>query len=120
MKESVDMNLKEIAVKSITLSELYNTRTQITTDEVLGKPLTIAKVDVVSTDMSSYAVCIFNEYPDRFYNAGLVLTKVVKNWISCLGSIEAVNESLNETPVQIVLNLEKTKNKNNVVTVSIL
>lgn len=114
------MNLKEIAVKAITLSELYNARTQITTDEVLGKALTVAKVDMVSTDMSSYAVCIFKEYPDRFYNAGLVLTKVVKRWVECVGSIEAVNESLNESPVQIVLNLEKTKNKNNVVTVSIV
>lgn len=113
------MNLKSIAQKTITISELYTERTALTTEELLGKELTIQLVDLVDTSDSQYSVCVFKECPTKFYNGGLILTKIIKSWILEAGSASAVNDMLAKEDVHIVLNLEKTRSKNSIVTVKV-
>ena len=75
-------NFKESAIKETTLSEIMTGRTQLTTDDIAGKTLTVVDFDIAAMDGKQYAIVVFKERPDSYYNAGMVLSKIVLNWVN--------------------------------------
>lgn len=89
-------------------SRLTLGRNQMTTDAVTDQPLTLRDFDIVGymdgDKEVSYAVCIFDEFPEGYYNAGAQLTEVC-------ASIEAAGlaEQLRETGYKLALKSKTTK-----------
>lgn len=89
-------------------SRLTLGRNQMTTDAVTDQPLTLRDFDIVGymdgDKEVSYAVCIFDEFPEGYYNAGAQLTEVC-------ASIEAagLTEQLRETGYKLALKSKTTK-----------
>ena len=116
-------NFKESAIKETTLSELMTDRTQLTTEDIAGKILTVVDFDIIAINGKQYAIVIFKEHPDRYYNGGMVLTKIVLNWIDDFdGDIIAAATALaNAGGVQFKFNVGKTKDgKRNLTTVEVV
>lgn len=112
---------KDLAMKSMTLSELHNNRQKLESDSLYGKELTIENFDLVDTEDMRFAVFTFVEFPDSYYNGGLILTKMIMNWIAECGSIEeALKDYHNSEPLKIKLTESKTREKNNLVTVTVI
>lgn len=90
-------------------SRLTLGRNQMRTDAVTDQPLTLRDFDIVGymdgDKEVSYAVCIFDEFPEGYYNAGAQLTEVC-------ASIEAAGlaEQLRETGYKLALKSKTTKN----------
>lgn len=89
-------------------SRLTLGRNQMTTDAMTDQPLTLRDFDIVGymdgDKEVSYAVCIFDEFPEGYYNAGAQLTEVC-------ASIEAAGlaEQLRETGYKLALKSKTTK-----------
>lgn len=116
------MNLREMAKKVTTLSELMSDREKIETSEVVKKypeGVHVEAIDVVETSEARYSVAVFNECPERFYNGGLVLTKIADAWLSEY-TIEEVNAELKKNPVKMRFSESKTKGNNNITVIDVL
>lgn len=50
---------------------------KLSTDDVVGKTLTIMDVDYITTKTGTCGVMIFKEFPESFYFTGTVLTNLV-------------------------------------------
>ena len=89
-------------------SRLLQGRTQLPTDAVKGIPLTLRDFDLVTFKRdeieTTYAVCVFDEYPESYYNAGKQLTEI------CAGIAEAgLQEMLQQEGYKIMLETKTTK-----------
>lgn len=117
-------NLKSTAQKATTLSDLMVDREQLTTDELSGKTVTPIAVDIAVLQGKKFPVFIFAEYPDLYYNGGLILMKIVEAWLSSAdGDIDALNDELstNTGDIRFRFRLGKTKDgKNNLTTIDII
>ena len=116
-------NFRESAIKETTLSDLMLGREQLTTDDIAGKVLTVENFDIIAMGGKQYAIVIFKEYPDRYYNGGMVLTKICMNWIDDFdGDILATSEALKQSGgVAFKFNTGKTKDgKRNLTTVEVV
>lgn len=116
-------NFKESAIKETTLSELMNDRIQLTTDDIAGRVLTVVNFDIIATNGKQYAIVIFKEFPDNYYNGGMVLTKIVVNWVNDFdGDITGASTALAKAGgVQFKFNTGKTKDgKRNLTTVEVV
>ena len=116
-------NFRESAIKEITLSDLMVGREQLTTEDIAGKVLTVSDFDIADMNGNHYAVVIFKEYPDRYYNAGMILTKICMNWIDDFdGDITATSEALKQSGgVALKFVVGKTKDgKRNLTTVEVV
>lgn len=88
-------NLKSAAQKATSLSELMNGREQLTTAQVENQTLTPIAVDIASVNGKKFPVFVFAEAPDRYYNGGLILEKIVEAWVADAdGDLSAVNDEL--------------------------
>ena len=54
-------------------------RSQVSTDMILDKELTITDFSMAKTKNGECAIVIFQEMPDNFYFAGTVLTGILKD-----------------------------------------
>lgn len=119
----IGYNFRASAIKETTLSDLMVGRTQLTTDDIVGETLTVEEFDIIAMNGKQYAIVVFKEYPDRYYNGGMVLTKIVLNWIADFdGDIIATSEALQKSGgVQFKFNVGKTKDgKRNLTTVEVV
>ena len=117
------MNFKELAQKELSLSPLMSGREQLKSEEINGKTLTLREFDFVSiVDHGTekvYPVCIFDEYPDRYYNGGMLLYKLCNAFAAEFGGdVEAASNALFESGgVTLRFKNAKTRNGNNITTI---
>lgn len=113
-----------LAKDSLTLSELHNGREQIDTDDILGEELTVVDFDLIETSDATYATFVFDEYPDRYYNGGLILTKMVNTFIEEFGGLDKARDAYasgENGVLRIMLSAGKSaKTKNNLTLVEVL
>lgn len=74
------INFKSVAQSVTTLSDLMNGRTQLTTEDISGKTLTVIKFDIATVNNKPFPVVVFAEHPDKYYNGGIVLNKICYQW----------------------------------------
>ena len=120
------IDFRKIASKELSTSPLMANRTQITTDELNGKTVTITNFDFIDMKDSdvekTFPVLLFKEYPDRYYNGGLLLSKMCEAWANEMdGDIEAASNALEEFGgVKVEFRISKTKSGNNITTIIVL
>lgn len=108
------MGFKQIAKNAVTMSELHNGRTKLETAELVGQELKVTDFDIVVMQTGEeFAVFTFDGKPDRYYNAGLVLTKAVKEIADAYGGLDKAREAYKSAPAEdklcFKLSLGKTK-----------
>lgn len=128
-------NFRKIAQDSTVLCKLQSGRTKLETNDVEGKVFTInafdfapkfdksgAKiVDETTGEIDTYAVLTFAELPDKYYNAGVVFTKICRAWMEGYTTPEEASADLAaEGGVQVRFVMSKTKAGNNLVNVEII
>lgn len=121
------INFKKLAVDTLSLSPLMVGRTQLTTEELIGKEYTIIGFDFASItdehgDEKVFPVVIFLELPNRYYNGGAILSKLCETWTSaCGGDVETASDALRkEGGVCLRFSAGKTKRGNNIVSVQVV
>lgn len=119
-------NFKDVAVKTLSLSELMAGREQLKTEDLIGKTVTIMEFDFATiTDKGeekTFPVILFKEYPDHYYNGGTLLQKLCIAWAAMYdGDYETASEELsNSGGVQIRFRMTKTKSGNNLTSVDVV
>ena len=93
------MDFRKVAQAVFSSSQLQVGRTQIDTDEIIGKTLTIIAFDfaeaTVKGEKKIYPVILFSELPDHYYNGGTLLMNLCKVWSDYFdGNVEAASEEL--------------------------
>lgn len=118
----MSFNFRESAKKEVSLSELMANREKLETEDVIGKEVTIREFDIVVLDAKPFAVVLLDEFPDRFYNGGFVLTKLCQNWAEAFdGDIRAASEELKDSGGVVVrFTATKTKKGNNLTSIEVL
>ena len=126
---------KKIAQDSTVLCKLQSGRTKLDTEDVLGKTLTITAFDFApkfdkngaliiddsTGEVETYGVLVFAEMPDKYYNVGVVFTKVCHAWMAGYETPEEASVDLEaEGGVQVEFIMGKTKGGKNLVTVEIV
>lgn len=113
------LNLRDAAKKVTTLSELMSNREKIETQDLVKlypDGVHVVACDLVETSDARYAVVVFQEDGSKYYNGGLILTKIVDAWLA-LGDMEAINKQLEKEPVKMKFSEGKTKSGGKSVTI---
>lgn len=119
-------DFKEIAVKTLSLSELMVGREQIKTDDLIGKTATITAFDFATItdangDQKTFPVLLFKEYPDKYYNGGALLMKLCMAWMADYEDVEAASADLEKSGgVKIKFRATRTKGGNNLTSVDVV
>lgn len=106
------LDLRSIAQKTTTLSELMEGREAIKTPDLIKTfpdGVHINACDIVETVDARYCTVTFSEDETKFYNGGLVLTKIVDAWVQAGETLENVNKELAKNPVK--MRFTESKNK---------
>lgn len=119
-------SFREIAAKTLSLSDLMAGREKLTTEDLIGQTVTVTEFDFATindkgTD-KTFPVLIFAEYPDRYYSGGTLLAKMCAAWAAEYdGDISAASAALNdEGGVKIRFSAGKTKSGNNLTNIDVL
>ena len=126
-----ESKFKKVAQDATVLCPLMSGREKMTTRDVTKEDeLTIIafgfapKFDddgqpIVNPDtgeVDTYAVLVFAEYPDMYYTAGHVMTKVCKAWMDGYDTSEEASEDLKDDGgVKVKFTESKTHRGNNIV-----
>ena len=119
-------NFRDLARKATTLSELMENREKIQTGEVIKNfpdGITLNAVDVIKTSDAKYPVFTFVEDSTKFYCGGIVLSKIVDEWVKeHNGDLGMLNHDLAESGgVKVKLTETKTRDgKNNITEVEVI
>ena len=119
-------NFREIAAKTLSLSDLMAGREKLTTEELIGKTVTCVEFDFATiTDKGlekTFPVLIFAEFPDRYYSGGALLNKMCQAWAAEYdGDIATASNALSdEGGVKIRFSAGKTKSGNNLTNIDVL
>ena len=128
-------DFKKSAQETTLLSPIMVGREKLTTEDVVGKELTIIGfdfapkfdekgkpiVDEATGEADTFGVIIFAEIPDSYYCVGTVFTKVCKTWEAAFSSAKEASEALAaEGGVRVKFTPSKTKKGNNLTGVEIL
>ena len=117
---------REIAAKTLSLSDLMAGREKMTTDELIGQTVTVVEFDFATINdkgiEKTFPVLIFAEYPDRYYSGGTLLAKMCMAWAGEYdGDVAAASAALSdEGGVKIRFSAGKTKSGNNLTNISVL
>lgn len=117
---------RDVAAKTLSLSDLMAGREKMTTDELIGQTVTVIEFDFATvTDKGVekvFPVLIFAEYPDRYYCGGALLNKMCVAWAAEFdGDVGAASNALSdEGGVQIRFSTGKTKSGNNLTNITVL
>ena len=119
------VNFREIASRTLSLSELMTGREQLKTEQLVGQEVTIIAFDFATiTDKGeekTFPVVIFKEYPEHYYNGGALLSKLCAAWTAECGDIETASQALEESGgVKIRFRATKTKSGNNLTSIDVL
>lgn len=125
----------QIAQDNTSLCPLMSGRVKLSTEEILGKEMTIvafdfapkfdkngeAIVDDSTGETDVFGVVVFAEMPHRYYCVGTVFTKVCKAWANGYDSPQEASADLEkEGGVKVRFRQSKTKKGNNLTAVDIL
>ena len=119
-------NFREIAAKTLSLSDLMAGREKITTEELIGQTVTCVEFDFATINDNgkekTFPVLIFAEHPDRYYSGGTLLNKMCQAWAAEYdGDISAASNALSdEGGVKIRFRTGKTKSGNNLTNIDVL
>lgn len=118
-------NFRESAMNSTLLSSLQNNREKISTEELINAfpdGITVNAFDFATVQDKTFAVVTFSEDDNRYYNGGTVLTKMCLNWAAGFaGDPEAASTALAKAGgVKLKFAESKTKNGNNVTTITVV
>lgn len=120
------IDFRKIASKELSLSPLMANRTQIKTEELIGKTVTIIGFDfahmVDKGVEKTFPVLLLEEYPDRYYNGGCLLAKMCEAWANEFdGDVEAASDNLADFGgVKVEFRTSKTRSGNNLTTINVL
>lgn len=117
------LDLRAIAQKTTTLSELMEGRECIKTPDLIKAypdGVHINACDLVETNDARYCTVTFTEDATKYYNGGMVLTKITDAWIAAAENIENVNKELSKNPVKMKFSEKKTKGNNNITIIEVL
>ena len=112
-------------MNSTLLSSLQNNRNKISTEELISSfpdGVTVNQFDFATIEDKVFAVVTFAEDDTRYYNGGTVLTKMCLNWAAGFaGDPEAASTALAKSGgVKLKFTESKTKNGNNVTTITVV
>ena len=118
-------NFREEAMKSTLLSVLQKDRTKISTEELVSQfpdGVTVNQFDFATIEDKVFAVVTFAEDGTRYYNGGTVLTKMCLAWAAGFnGDPESASVALMKSGgVKLKFTETKTKNGNNVTTITVV
>ena len=118
-------DFRKIALESTLLSKLQNDREKISTHDLIQRfpeGVTVNAFDFATIDDKSFAVVTFKEDDSLYYNGGAVLSKMCVAWASGFaGDPEAASTALAKAGgVKLKFAEEKTKNGNNVTTITVV
>lgn len=120
-------NFREIAAKTLSLSDLMAGREKMTTEDLIGQTVTCVEFDFATiTDPKqgekTFPVLIFAEYPDHYYTGGTLLNKMCQAWAAEYdGDISAASAALSdEGGVKIRFAAGKTKSGNNLTNITVM
>lgn len=117
---------REIAAKTLSLSDLMAGREKLTTEDLIGKTVTCVQFDFATINdkgtEKTFPVLIFDEYPDYYYTGGTLLNKMCSAWADEFGGdIAAASNALSdEGGVKIKFTSGKTKSGNNLTNIIVL
>lgn len=131
----MSFNFKKSAQQSVSLSSLHAGRTQLDTAAIVGQTLTIEQFDIAflpdkNGEVKSFAVIVFKEMPQHYYNGGFVLTKIVETWVNAFhdkvddfqAAVALANDAYRAAAddVQVKAVETRTKSGNNLVSIEVL
>ncbi len=120
-------DFRKVAQSTLSLSELMAGREKLDTKDIVNKDLTIANFDLATMeteegDSSTFAVVQFAEFPDKYYNGGTILTKLVTAWANLFNvDVDEAAASFLETGgVKVRFKEGKTRRNRDVITIEVL
>ena len=118
-------NFRESAMNSTLLSALQNNRAKISTDGLIERfpdGITVNAFDFATVQDKTFAVVTFLEDDGMYYNGGTVLTKMCLAWAAAFdGDPESASIALAKAGgVKLKFTEAKTKNGNNVTTITVV
>lgn len=118
-------DFRKAALDSTLLSTLQNDREKISTHDLIQQfpdGITVNAFDFATIDDKSFAVVTFNEDNTKYYNGGTVLSKMCVAWAAGFaGDPEAASTALSKAGgVKLKFAEAKTKNGNNVTTITVV
>lgn len=106
------MNIREIAKKATSFSELCADRDLISNEDIekyFPNGITIVDAEEVTVDNSRYYVYIFNEEKRKFAGSGTILTKIFDQIMEqCDGDVEQFHKEMSQG-LKVKLTADKTK-----------
>lgn len=118
-------NFRESAMNSTLLSVLQNNREKISTEGLIERfpgGITVNAFDFATVQDKTFAVVTFLEDDGMYYNGGTVLTKMCLAWAAGFdGDPESASVALGKAGgVKLKFTEAKTKNGNNVTTITVV
>lgn len=119
-------NFREIAAKTLSLSDLMAGREKITTEELIGQTVTVTEFDFATISDKGvekvFPVLLFAEHPTRYYCGGTLLNKMCQAWAAEYdGDVAAASNALSdEGGVKIRFSAGRTKSGNNLTNIDVL
>ena len=118
-------NFRESALNSTLLSSLQNNRNKIYTEALIATfhdGSTGNALDLATVKDKTFAVVTFVEDDTKYYNGGTVLTKMCLAWAAGFdGDPESASIALGKSGgVKLKFAESKTKNGNNVTTITVV
>lgn len=118
------INIKNIAKKEITISELMEGREKIETRDIIKyypNGIHINKCERVTTEKDgkpeTFYIYLFDEEPERFAFSGYILNKIFNAILeACEGDFSQMNEELAEQKLTVKLSESKTKSNKQPIT----
>lgn len=122
---NIMFDFRKAALDSTLLSTLQNDREKISTHDLIQQfpdGITVNAFDFATIDDKSFAVVTFNEDDTKYYNGGTVLSKMCVAWAAGFaGDPEAASTALAKAGgVKLKFTEAKTKNGNNVTTITVV
>lgn len=119
------LDIRKIALRSTSISELTEGKTQLKTKEIVSKfpdGITLTEFDVVPNNGKPYPVFLFKEEPTHYYNGGLILYNMVNEIVKeCNDDLSMAREEFkNYGGLKVKLSQSETKAGNNLTSVEIL
>lgn len=126
----MNINIKKIAKKAITFSELMNGRDKIETEDIIRyhkDKITINQAECVQVPddrsedgQSRFYIYTFKEEEKKFAFSGAILTKVFDSIMEAVeGDVEDFNKALSEG-LEVRLSTGRTKDKKQITLVEVL
>lgn len=119
-------NFRDVAVKTLSLSELMAGREQLKTEDLIGQTVTVVAFDFATItdkgEQKTFPVLVFKEYPSHYYNGGILLQKLCIAWASMYdGDVETASDELEKSGgVMLKFRNTKTKTGNNLTSIDVL